>query len=156
MNILTMKSGQTVTFQEHGNPGDEPIFFFHGTPGSRTQLDFLPTALRENLHWIAIDRPGYSESSRCQDLGMDDVTAMVTARADHLHIERFQVLGFSGGVPMLWLVRIACRTVFTHLTLSAALDPLIFRRYGLHYEVRTIYYLRSRVVLIQCFVYCYV
>ena len=96
---LTIRPGQAITYEERGNPGEMPVFFFHGTPGSHFQLDLLPGALLENVHWIAIDRPGYGESSRCLGLDMADVTATVTACADHLNIDRFQVLGFSGGGP---------------------------------------------------------
>ncbi|QQD73361.1 alpha/beta fold hydrolase [Acidithiobacillus ferrivorans] len=96
---MTIRPGQAITYEERGNPGDMPVFLFHGTPGSHFQLDLLPGALLENVHWIAIDRPGYGESSRCLGLGMADVTATVAACADHLNIDRFQVLGFSGGGP---------------------------------------------------------
>ncbi|MDD2749293.1 MULTISPECIES: alpha/beta fold hydrolase [Acidithiobacillus] len=86
---LVTKTGRTITYQEHGNPGDPPVFFFHGTPGSRFQLDLLPAALLENVHWIAIDRPGYGESSRCQGLSMADVTATVSDCTDYLGIDSF-------------------------------------------------------------------
>ncbi|WP_031571168.1 alpha/beta fold hydrolase [Acidithiobacillus thiooxidans] len=96
---LVTKTGRTITYQERGHPGDTPVFFFHGTPGSRFQLDLLPAALLQNVYWIAIDRPGYGESSRCPGLSMADVTATVSDCANHLAIDQFQVLGFSGGGP---------------------------------------------------------
>jgi pimeloyl-ACP methyl ester carboxylesterase len=97
--LLTTTSGQIIAYEERGNPRDTSIFFFHGTPGSHRQLDLLPSALLENLHWICVDRPGYGKSLQCLGFGMAEVAAAITACADHLGIDKFQVLGFSGGGP---------------------------------------------------------
>jgi pimeloyl-ACP methyl ester carboxylesterase len=97
--FLTTTSGQIIAYEERGNPRDSSIFFFHGTPGSHRQLDLLPSALLENLHWICVDRPGYGETSPSLGFNMNDATAAISACADHLGLDRFQVLGFSGGGP---------------------------------------------------------
>ncbi|MDR7926071.1 alpha/beta hydrolase [Acidithiobacillus thiooxidans] len=100
------------------------MFFFHGTPGSRFQLDLLPAALLENVHWIAIDRPGYGESSRCPGLSMADVTATVSDCANHLAIDRFQVLGFSGGGPYALACAQTMRDRVTAVHIVSSLGPV--------------------------------
>lgn len=93
---LTLADGRTLTLAQYGDPAGPPVFYFHGYPGSRLEvalLDGLP------LRVIAIDRPGYGGSSPLPGRQLLDWPADVTAVADQLGLERFTVLGVSGGGP---------------------------------------------------------
>lgn len=76
------------------------MFFLHGTPGSR--VGPLPRGLRLyelGVRLITFDRPGYGRSDRLRSRVVADVVPDVCAIADELGIDRFAVLGRSGGGP---------------------------------------------------------
>ena len=90
--------GRTLAYLERGDPAGAPVLFNHGTPGSR--LDHHPDpAVYDGVRFIAYDRPGYGRSDprpgRTVAAASDDALAL----ADHLGLERFGVLGVSGGGP---------------------------------------------------------
>lgn len=76
------------------------MFLLHGTPGSR--VGPLPRGLRLyelGVRLITFDRPGYGRSDRLRSRVVADVVPDVCAIADELGIDRFAVLGRSGGGP---------------------------------------------------------
>nr|WP_202488305.1 alpha/beta hydrolase [Streptomyces sp. SID5473] len=83
-----------------GDPGGRPVFLLHGTPGSR--LGPAPRGMvlyQRGMQLIAYDRPGYGESDRLAGRSVADVAQDVLAIADDLGLERFSVVGRSGGAP---------------------------------------------------------
>ncbi len=97
---LTLKDGRSLGYAEFGEPAGIPIIGFHGMPGSRLMMKTLEkAALINGVRLIAPDRPGYGTSQANPHgtlLGyVDDVVQL----ADALQIERFTVLGVSGGGP---------------------------------------------------------
>ncbi len=78
----------------------EPVVYLHGTPGSRVGPRPRNQQLEDaNVSLITFDRPGYGRSDRLEFRTVADVAKDVAAIADHLCIERFAVLGRSGGGP---------------------------------------------------------
>jgi pimeloyl-ACP methyl ester carboxylesterase len=76
------------------------VFLLHGTPGSR--LGPFPRArvLYElGVRLITFDRPGYGRSDRHARRRVADAAADVATIADALGLDRFAVLGRSGGGP---------------------------------------------------------
>ena len=72
----------------------------HGTPGSRVGPFPKARVLYElGVRLISFDRPGYGSSDRLESRLVADVVPDVVAIADALGIERFAVLGRSGGGP---------------------------------------------------------
>jgi pimeloyl-ACP methyl ester carboxylesterase len=99
---LKLHDGRVLGYTEYGAPEGEPVFYFHGFPGSR--LDYLffddgEAAMAANARIIAADRPGYGLSSFQRGRRILDWPEDVIALADALRIERFAVLGISGGGP---------------------------------------------------------
>jgi pimeloyl-ACP methyl ester carboxylesterase len=73
---------------------------FHGTPACGAGFAWAETPARERgLRLIAPDRPGVGLSSRVPTFRVADYPAQVLALADALGVERFSVLGYSGGGP---------------------------------------------------------
>ncbi|MDX1581093.1 MAG: alpha/beta hydrolase [Alphaproteobacteria bacterium] len=72
------------------------LFLCHGTPGARL---FHPFQSLEGRRYITFDRPGYGRSDPAPDLSVADVGGDIIALADHLAIERFGLIGISGGGP---------------------------------------------------------
>lgn len=102
-STLTLADGRRLAWEEAGDPDGAPIMFFHGSPGSRLQRRVFMTDLR-GVRMIAPDRPGcgFSEFQPGRTISdwVDDIDALV----DHLDLDRFSVLGFSGGTPYAVMV----------------------------------------------------
>jgi pimeloyl-ACP methyl ester carboxylesterase len=91
---------RTLSWKQYGISHGEPVFYFHGIPGSSFEAslaDEIASNLRINL--IALDRPGYGDSQRQPSLPLFQWPEIVSQLADSLKIEKFSVIGFSGGGP---------------------------------------------------------
>ena len=97
MRTTTTVDGRQLAWEESGHPDGPPVFLFHGTPGSRLTHDPYGRPLRARL--ITPDRPGYGESSPHPARRLVDWAGDVCTIADHLGIDRFHVVGISGGGP---------------------------------------------------------
>lgn len=97
---IRLKDGRTLGFAECGDALGSPVFYFHGFPGSRLEVNLgHDAAARQNVRLIGIDRPGYGISDFKPDRTLVDWPDDVTELANHLGIDRFAVLGVSGGAP---------------------------------------------------------
>lgn len=95
---LRREDGQTLHFYDHGPPDGKPVFWLHGTPNIGPPPEPLfADAARLGLRWIGHDRPGYGSSTERPGRNMASSTRDVAAIADLLGIERFSVMGHSGG-----------------------------------------------------------
>jgi pimeloyl-ACP methyl ester carboxylesterase len=93
---LKLPDGRLLGFRSYGPEHGVPTFYFHGFPGSRLEAGL---AAASELRLIAVDRPGYGLSDAHRGRTLKDWPADVAALADHLSIDRFGVLGISGGAP---------------------------------------------------------
>lgn len=97
---ITLPDGRKLGYAEAGSPTGYPLFFFHGSPGSRLEVRGLEDiGRRHNIRVIATDRPGYGLSTYHPTLAIADWPADVHCLARHLALKRFAVLGGSGGGP---------------------------------------------------------
>ncbi|MEW1548931.1 alpha/beta fold hydrolase [Streptomyces tsukubensis] len=97
---MRTNDGRHLIAELSGDPGGRPVFLLHGTPGSR--LGPAPRGMvlyQRGMQLIAYDRPGYGESDRLAGRSVADVAQDVLAIADDLGLERFSVVGRSGGAP---------------------------------------------------------
>jgi len=99
---IELQDGRMLGYAEYGASEGVPVFYFHGFPGSR--LDYLffddgEAASKANARIIAADRPGYGLSGSKRNRAILDWPDDVLALADALQIDRFGVLGISGGGP---------------------------------------------------------
>ena len=121
---VSTADGRRLAVEESGDPGGHPVFFMHGTPGSRVgPLPPEPDLWQHGVRLISFDRPGYGYSDRRRGRLVADVAADVAAIADELlGIGRqFAVIGRSGGGPHA----LACAALLpTRVTRAAALVSL--------------------------------
>ncbi|MEV5498836.1 alpha/beta fold hydrolase [Nonomuraea fuscirosea] len=81
-------------------PRGSPVFYLHGTPGSRVgPLPKHGLLYRLGIRLITYDRPGYGDSDRQVGRQVGDVASDVATIADRLGLDRFAVVGRSGGGP---------------------------------------------------------
>lgn len=94
-----------------------PVFLLHGTPGSSAGPRPRNSVLyRLGIRLISYDRPGYGGSTRLPDRNVVDAAVDVRAIADRLGVERFAVVGRSGGGPHA----LACAALLPHRVERAA------------------------------------
>ncbi|HYE34163.1 alpha/beta hydrolase [Methylocaldum sp.] len=97
---MTLKDGRQLGFAEVGDPAGTPVVYCHGFPASRLESVLIAAAAeRQRVRIIAPDRPGYGLSNWKPERTIGDWADDVVQLADHLGIERFSVLGTSGGGP---------------------------------------------------------
>ncbi|HKB20470.1 MAG TPA: alpha/beta hydrolase [Gaiellaceae bacterium] len=96
----TARDGRTLAFLERGAADGLPVFGLHGTPGSRfVRHPDSELYERHGVRWIAYDRPGYGGSEAQIGRSVADAPADIAAIADELGLDRFAVVGGSGGAP---------------------------------------------------------
>src|SRR3984885_15007674 len=97
---MQLTDGRKLAWAEMGDAAGYPVFVFHGTPGSHRQILIEPApALAAGARVIAPDRPGCGASTWQRQRTFAGWTTDIAELADHLGIERFAVLGISGGGP---------------------------------------------------------
>jgi pimeloyl-ACP methyl ester carboxylesterase len=113
---------RNLAFERTGDPQGTPVFLLHGTPGSASGPKPRSIALhRLGVQLISYDRPGFGASDRQEHRSVRDAAHDVAAIADHLGLERFAVVGRSGGGPHA----LACAAVLPErVTRLAALVSL--------------------------------
>jgi len=93
--------GRRLGFSEFGRPHGRAVIWLHGTPGARRQIPEGARAAAEELDicLVGIDRPGVGKSTphTYDEIGSfaDDLAVLL----DALGIDRFAILGLSGGGP---------------------------------------------------------
>lgn len=97
---VELPEGRRLGYAEYGDPRGKPVFYFHGLPGSRLEARLLaPAAAALGIRLIAVDRPGYGRSDPQPARRLADWPGDVAALADALAIDRFYLIGVSGGGP---------------------------------------------------------
>ncbi|MEO1608939.1 MAG: alpha/beta hydrolase [Pseudomonadota bacterium] len=97
---LNRPGNRVLGFCEYGDPNGIPVLAFHGIPGTR--LMFRPAdaiAARLGLRIIAPDRPGFGRSTPQPNRQLKDWLLEVKAVLSACGVERFALLGISGGSP---------------------------------------------------------
>jgi pimeloyl-ACP methyl ester carboxylesterase len=98
---IAVGDDRQIGFAEFGDPQGRAVFWLHGTPGARRQIPMEARVYAEQrqIRLIGVDRPGIGSSTPYQ---YDTVFAFaedLRTIADTLGIDKFQVIGLSGGGP---------------------------------------------------------
>lgn len=97
---VELRDGRQMGYTTVGDPDGDPLFVFHGFPNSRVFGALFDEVAREyGMRVIAPERPGFGVSDPQPDRELTDWPADVADVADALGVERFSVLGISGGGP---------------------------------------------------------
>ena len=80
--------------------GGLAVFWHHGTPNIGTPPEpFFAASDRLGIRWISYDRPGYGGSTAYGDRNVALAATDASTVADALGVDRFAVMGHSGGGP---------------------------------------------------------
>ncbi|ETN45915.1 uncharacterized protein HMPREF1541_00096 [Cyphellophora europaea CBS 101466] len=97
---ITLSSYRTLGFAEYGSPTGYPLIYFHGFPSSRLEGEILHKAARKrNIRVVAPDRPGFGLSTYDPNYTITSWVEDVRELVKQLNLQRFAVLGLSGGGP---------------------------------------------------------
>ncbi|RIL11313.1 MAG: hypothetical protein DCC75_02550, partial [Proteobacteria bacterium] len=101
VRFFHLSSGYKLAYSIYGiSTFQRPVFFFHGFPGSRLEGEFVDQVATElGLSIVTIDRPGFGRSDYIPERSLLDWPSNVLEVARSLGIEKFSVLGLSGGCP---------------------------------------------------------
>ena len=96
---VELADGTRIGYADVGDPDGPPVVYFHGNPGSRLEVD-LPASRRAaeqlRIRLLAPDRPGMGLSS-FRTFTLREYPQLIGHFADTLGLERFVVIGLSGG-----------------------------------------------------------
>ncbi|MDX6233275.1 MAG: hypothetical protein QOH68_2286 [Nocardioidaceae bacterium] len=92
--------GRAIGYYELGDPGGRPVLLLHGTPACGAGFDWADAAAKQQgLRLLAPDRAGIGRSARRSSEPLSAYAGEVASFADALGLDRFAVLGYSGGGP---------------------------------------------------------
>ncbi len=109
----------------YGDPGGQPVFYFHGFPGSRLEAQLADrVAAQLGVRLIALDRPGFGLSDFKARRTIFDWPDDVIKIADALGINRFATVGVSGGGPYAAACALRIPQRLTAAAIVCGLGPL--------------------------------
>ncbi|KAF2670784.1 alpha/beta-hydrolase [Microthyrium microscopicum] len=144
VETLTLKDGRTLAYAKYGataNPKTYPILYFNGTPGSHLECQLLDRPAQAlGIPLIATDRPGFGASSFQENRTLLNWPQDVLELANHLDIEKFSVLGLSGGGPYV----LAClhelpRERLLSATVASGMYPRALGTTGMMWQTRALF-----------------
>ncbi len=94
-----LPDGRTLGYAEYGDPQGTPVFFIHGSPGSRLFYPPGEATKRLGVRLICAERPGYGDSTFQPNRRLLDWPKDIASLADALKFDKFAVVGHSGGCP---------------------------------------------------------
>jgi pimeloyl-ACP methyl ester carboxylesterase len=97
---IETRDDRVLTFDVTGHPEGSPVFLLHGSPGSRIGPKPRGSVLyRLGIQLICYDRPGYGGSTPKPKRTVADAAYDIEDIARALRLDRFAVVGRSGGGP---------------------------------------------------------
>lgn len=122
---ITLSDGRRLGYAEYGHEEGESLFFFHGCPGSHVEARLADKSAQElGIKIYALDRPGIGSSTFKHKRNIGDYPADVDEFADRLGIEKFSVIGLSGGGPYANACAQKIPDRLTSVGLVSAMGPL--------------------------------
>ncbi len=115
---VELPDGRRLHAYDTGADGDPGlvVVWHHGTPAvGAPPRPLLAVSERMGIRWLSYDRPGYGGSTPNPGRDVGTAAADVAAVADALGVERFAVMGHSGGGPHA----LACAALLPERVLAA-------------------------------------
>ena len=140
---FVLKDGRTLAYARYGAVNDTsrpPIFYCNGTPGSHPECGLLDAPARKlGLQLIGIDRPGFGDSSSQDNRTLLQWPVDVLELADHLDVDKFSIIGLSGGGPhaLACLYKIP-KGRLVAVTAISAIFPLSLGTEGMMWQSRAL------------------
>jgi len=125
LESVKLSDGRSLSFARFGDPSGKPVFYFHGFPGSRLEPQSNHDAfLKAGIQLLALDRPGIGHSTRKNKRKLLDWPDDVVEIAKILKLEKFSILGVSGGGPYALACARAIPGYLNKVTVACGLGPM--------------------------------
>jgi pimeloyl-ACP methyl ester carboxylesterase len=143
---IRLPDGRLLGYAVCGDPDGKPLFLFHGWPASRLEIKYVDEkATKAGFRAIGIDRPGMGISDFKPNRQILDWPNDVVALADALNIDRFAVLGISGGGPYAAACAYKIPDRLSACGIIAGLGPISTGTEGMNASNRTIFFMARRL-----------
>lgn len=143
---ITLKDGRTLGYGEWGDRAGKPLLYFHGYPGSRYEAVLADEAgTRLGVRLIALDRPGMGLSSFKPGRRLLDWPDDVLEAADVLEVDRFGVVGMSGGGPYAAACAYKIPDRLTSCAIVAGLAPLKYGLKDMTFQIQLVFWVAKHV-----------
>ncbi|MDI3283460.1 alpha/beta hydrolase [Polyangium sp. 15x6] len=124
-STMTLPDGRRLAWYEYGEPAGRPCVYMPGSPLSGvTGLLYDEVARAQGIRLICPDRPGLGKSDFKPDRVLVDWASDVGALVNHLGVDRFAIVGESGGGPHALSVAHGLRNRITLAVLVASPGPM--------------------------------
>ena len=98
--LFVLEDDRKISYAEYGDVAGKPIFYFHGHRSSRLEPKIYDIEqIKNQVRIIAVDRPGFGLSDFTSDHSILSWSSDIIELANSLKIDKFSVLGGSGGAP---------------------------------------------------------
>lgn len=99
--VAEIGAGRQLGYAEYGDPEGDTVLWLHGTPGARRQIPprIHDAAKQNSFRVVTVERPGTGRSSDHRYARIVDFAADVERFVDQRGVDRFGVVGLSGGGP---------------------------------------------------------
>ncbi len=124
-HLIKTRTGRILEVREYGDLAGHPAIFFHGLIGSYYQASYIAEqAVHHGLRIIAPNRPGVGKSGFVNRLSALEAVPDIEDLTAALQIDRFSVIGISGGTPyaLACLLRLGSRIRTT--TVISGMGPM--------------------------------
>jgi len=122
---ITLPDGRTMGYEAYGAHEGPLVFALHGTPTCSLAFENIDKpASTLGIREVAPDRPGIRSSSARPGYRVIDVAQDLVAAADALGMERFGVLGWSGGGPYALATADVATDRLLGVVVAAGMGPL--------------------------------
>ena len=96
---IRLRDGRSLAYREWGYEGGPVVLAFHGSPGSRVWWPGAEVTAAAGARLVTVDRPGYGGAESLPGRPIAGWAEDVVELADALGVDRFGVVGWSGGAP---------------------------------------------------------
>jgi pimeloyl-ACP methyl ester carboxylesterase len=143
---ITLKDGRALGYGEWGDRTGKPVLHFHGYPGSRYEATLAHEAARQvGVRFISLDRPGMGLSSFKPDRRLLDWPDDVLELAGALDLDRFAVVGMSGGGPYAAACAYKIPDRLTACGIIAGLAPLKYGKRDMTFQIQLVFWAANYV-----------
>ena len=143
--ILNLPDGRRIGCAEYGDPDGLPVLALHGTPGSRLMFALTDGAARDRgIRIIAPERPGYGLSDYRHVESLARSAEDLNAVADAYGLDRFAIIGVSGGAPFAMAAAAVNPDRVPLLALAGPVGPIA--DLGRNVRISRVHYLLFRVL----------